>query len=101
MAAEADVYIANIARTQVVSWGPINKVSCYNNFTHIDPRVSNASESIQNVVGCSVAAGPTLTYIDWISGKNMWFAGGDGIGLSSETAGEWNHLFNVNIGYYF
>ncbi len=101
MAAEANVVSANIARSFNTHWGPITGVTCYNNFTWIDPDVDNSAESIQNVTGCSVAAGGMFTYFDWIAGKNMWFAGGDGIGLDATTAGKWRSRLNINIGYYF
>ncbi len=101
MPAKANVYSVNFARSFDVNAGPITGVNCYNNFTYIDPQVSNSAESIQNVTGCSVAAGGLFTYFDWINGKNMWFAGGEGIGLDGATAGEWENRININLGYYF
>ncbi len=101
MAAEANVYSANLARSLPVSVGPIDGMSCYNDFTLIDPRVADSAESIQNVTGCSVSAGGVFAYFDWIAGKNMWFAGGDGIGLNGDSAGRWRSRFNVNLGFYF
>ncbi len=101
MAAEANVYTYSISRAFNVDWGPITWVNCYNEGTFIDPRVSNSDESIQSVTGCSVAAGGVFAYFDWIAGKNMWFAGGDGIGLDATTAGKWQSRLNINIGYYF
>jgi len=55
---------------------------------------------VQNVTGCMLVSGGLYTYVDWIAGKNMWFAGGNGVGLES-SAGEWNSRLNVNFGYYF
>ncbi|MDT8410614.1 MAG: hypothetical protein RQ741_13530 [Wenzhouxiangellaceae bacterium] len=101
MAAEANVYSANLARAFQTSWGPISGITCYNDFTYIDPKVGNSSESVQNVTGCSVVAGGVFAYFDWIAGKNMWFAGGDGIGRDATTAGKWRSRLNINIGYYF
>lgn len=101
MAARANVVSANVARRFDFNMGPVSGMTCYNNFTHIDPDVDNSSESVQNAVGCMVSASGVYTYIDWITGKNMWFAGGDGIGRNAETAGEWDSRLNINIGYYF
>jgi hypothetical protein len=101
MAAEANVYSVNLARSLPVSFGPVDGMTCYNDFTLIDPRVADSAESIQNVTGCSVAAGGVFAYFDWIAGKNMWFAGGDGIGLNGASAGRWRSRFNVNLGFYF
>lgn len=101
MAAEANVYSFNLARSFNTSFGPITGTTCYNDFTFIDPEVYNSSDSIQNVTGCSITAGGMLVYFDWITGKNMWFAGGDGIGRNATTAGEWHSRLNINFGFYF
>lgn len=101
MAAKADVLSVNVARDLPVRFGPITGMTCYNDFTYIHPDVRNSAESIQNVTGCSVAAGGIFAYFDWIAGKNMWFAGGDGIGRNATTADKWRSRLNVNIGFYF
>lgn len=101
VAAKGNVLSANVARSFDVSWGPVTGMTCYNDFTYIDPDVDNSAESIQNVTGCSVSAGGAFAYFDWIAGRNMWFAGGDGIGLDGASAGKWRSRLNINIGYYF
>lgn len=101
MAAKANVYTYSISRSFDVDAGPITWVNCYNEGTYIDPDVDNSSNSVQSVTGCSVAAGGVFAYFDWITGRNMWFAGGDGIGRDATTAGRWDSRFNINIGYYF
>ncbi len=101
MAAKANVYTYSASRSFNVDWGPITYVNCYNEGTFVDPDVDNSSESIQSVTGCAIGAGGVYAYFDWIAGKNMWFAGGDGIGLDAGTSGKWRSRFNVNIGYYF
>ena len=99
MAAEGGVLSANVARSFDLSFGPIDGITCYNDFTHISPDAASwQRESIQNVTGCSVSAGGIYTYIDWVAGKNMWFAGGPGIGLDDT---EWRSRLNINLGYYF
>jgi len=101
MAAKGEVLTANVARSFTTSFGPITGVTCYNDFTFINPTVDNSADSIQNVTGCSVSAGGVFAYFDYILGKNMWFAGGDGIGRNATTAGDWKSRVNINIGYYF
>ncbi|MCK8516823.1 hypothetical protein M0534_10890 [Methylonatrum kenyense] len=101
MAARANVYTANIARSFDMNLGPVSNVTCYNDFTYIDPTVKDSSNSIQNVTGCAITAGGVLAYVDWIAGRNMWFVNGDGIGLDGDSAGSWNSRFNFNVGYYF
>ncbi|MEJ2523526.1 MAG: hypothetical protein P8080_11745 [Gammaproteobacteria bacterium] len=99
MAAEGEVSVANIARSFDLDWGPITGMTCYNDFTYIEPKAADwQRESIQNVTGCSISAGGLYTYVDWIAGKNMWFAGGPGIGLNDS---KWRSRLNVNFGYYF
>ncbi len=101
MAAKANTYTYSISRSFDLDWGPITWANCYNEGTYVDPDVDNGANSVQSVTGCSVAAGGVFAYFDWITGRNMWFAGGDGIGLDATTAGRWDSRFNINIGYYF
>ncbi len=101
MAAKANTYTYSISRSFDLDWGPITWANCYNEGTYVDPDVDNSSNSVQSVTGCSVAAGGVFAYFDWITGRNMWFAGGDGIGLDATTAGRWDSRFNINLGYYF
>lgn len=101
VAARGNIWSVNAARAFTVAWGPIDGLTCYNNLTLIDPGVTESAESIQNVTGCSISAGALFTYVDWIAGRNMWFAGGDGIGLDGGTAGKWRSRLNINLGFYF
>lgn len=100
-AAEGDVFIANLARRFELSLGPVTGGACYNDFTWIEPRVGRSASSAQNVTGCSLLAGGLYTYIDWIVGRNMWFSGGDGIGLDGPDADQWKTRLNINVGFYF
>mgnify|MGYP000844824844 CR=1 FL=1 len=102
IAAEADVPTANLA----YSFGRqrwLDDVTCYNNLSLTLPvrRGPAVRESWQNVSGCSLGKGPMLIYADWIAGKNMWFAGGNGIGIDTGTEAGWHSRFNLNIGFYF
>lgn len=101
IAKEADVPTANVA----YSFGKqrwLDDVTCYNNLSLTLPvhRSPNLHESWQNVTGCSIQKGAMLTYADWIAGRNMWFAGGDGVGIDDGATG-WHSRFNLNIGFYF
>ena len=101
IAARGQVWSANLARAFDIAWGPVTGGTCYNNFTYINPRVDNSANSIQNITGCAISAGGLHSYIDWIAGRNMWFAGGDGIGLAEGSSGRWRSRLNINVGYYF
>ena len=101
IASKGQSYSANIAKTFNTDWG---SVKCYNDFGLMTPDVDDDDydNSMQNVTGCAVAAGPTYTMIDFIMGKNMTFstANNDHVGLP-EMGNDWDKRVNINFGYYF
>lgn len=102
IAAEADVPTFNLA-WDFPQTGWFDGITCYNNLSATlpvrdDPQLR---ESWQNVTGCSFAKDKMLTYVDWIAGKNMWFAGGDGIGIEEPGSNRWRSRLNINLGFYF
>ena len=102
IAARADVPSANIA----YSFGAgrwLDDVTCYDNLSMTRPAGHGPGlrDSWQNVAGCSLQKGVMTTYVDWIAGRNMWFAGGDGIGIDPGGPSRWRHRLNINIGFYF
>ncbi|MDO6680330.1 hypothetical protein [Shewanella sp. 4_MG-2023] len=100
IAAKADVVTLNLSRQIDVDWGPISQLNCYNDYSQVVASGEGLDDSIQNVTGCMIAAGKFYSYVDWIAGKNMWFAGGDGIGIDNgDTA--WHSRLNINVGFYF
>ena len=102
IAAEADVPSANVAYSfGAQRW--LDDITCYNNLSMTRPtgRSQGTRDSWQNVTGCSLQKGIMLTYVDWIAGKNMWFAGGDGIGIDDGGPSRWHSRLNLNIGFYF
>jgi len=102
IAAKADVPTANVAYS-FGRQGWFDDVTCYNNFSQTVPYADRPGlrPSTQNVTGCSVSKGAMLTYVDWIAGRNMWFAGGNGIGIDDGDRSRWHSRFNLNIGFYF
>ncbi|WP_372486397.1 hypothetical protein AB9H29_09735 [Stenotrophomonas sepilia] len=102
VAAQADVPSANIAYS-FGQKGWLDDITCYNNLSMTRPVGHRAGlrDSWQNVTGCSLQKGIMLTYVDWISGRNMWFAGGDGIGIDEGGPSRWHSRLNFNIGFYF
>lgn len=101
VAAKADVVSFNLAKTFTVNNDFVDTVTCYNDHTQILASGDGVDNSIQNVTGCMLAKGGLYTYVDWIAGKNMWFAGGNGIGVASPTNDGWHSRLNINIGFYF
>lgn len=109
--AEAWTYLANVAYTQPVSFGPITELKYYNDFTYVDKDDNRFEETIQNVTGVSISAGALFTYVDFVLGKNHPFTspyisnGGFGgaqlTDLGSPSANDWTTRFNINFGYYF
>ena len=101
IASKGQVYSANIAKTFNTDWG---SVKCYNDFGLMTPDVADDDfdDSMQNVTGCAISAGPTYTMVDFIMGKNMTFAtaNNDHIGLP-EVGDDWDKRVNINFGYYF
>lgn len=102
IAKEADVPSVNVA----YGFGEgrwLDDLTCYNNTSMTRPVQRNGGlrDSWQNVTGCSLQKGIMVTYVDWIAGRNMWFAGGDGIGINDGGPSRWHSRLNVNVGFYF
>lgn len=101
IASKGQAYNLNIAKTVDTSWG---NIKFYNDFGLMTPDVDDDSydNSMQNVTGMAISAGPTYTMVDFVMGKNMTFstANNDHVGLP-EAAGDWDKRININFGYYF
>lgn len=101
IATEANVTSFNLAKTFHLGNEFVDRVVCYNDFTYTSAsNKPGLTDSIQNVTGCTLIKDGLYTYIDWIAGKNMWFAGGPGIGVYDGPE-KWHSRLNINIGYYF
>ena len=121
---EAWIATLGLARTVDVSWGPITNLTFYNDFSYMQNLVgegqtnladgnvltldNNFQETIQNITGFLISAGPVFTYVDIAQGLNQpWLtdAFGVGVGPGHEDLGigdsEYNIRFNINIGFYF
>jgi len=101
VAVDANVISFNIAKKIILDWKIIDNITFYNDFSTVFPNGESVHNSIQNVTGCMVNKKGLYLYIDWITGQNMWFAGGPGIGLDTPESDEWKGRLNVNFGYYF
>lgn len=109
--AQAWTYLANVAFTQPVSFGPITELKYYDDFTYVDKDDGRFGETIHNVTGVSISAGALFTYVDFVLAKNQPFStpyvstGGFGgtqfTDLGSPSADDWVTRFNINFGYYF
>lgn len=101
VAAKGQIYNLNIAKTIPTDWG---NIKFYNDFGLMTPDVEDDTynNSMQNVLGAALSAGPTYTHIDFIMGKNMTFstANNDHVGLP-EVGDDWDKRINISMAYYF
>lgn len=83
IAAHADVPSANVAYS-FARKGRLDHLTCCNNLSMTRPVGHSAGtrNSWQNVTGCSLQNRVMATYVDWIAGRDMWFSGGEGIGIT-------------------
>ncbi len=129
VANQANMYVAGLAYSIPVEFGPITNIQPYIDFTMIDKVNENFVDSYHLIPGFLVSAGGIYTYVDFALGKNQpWLTDDFGVGLGQgrtyaddvsedlyyytediDKVGEpvelkdmpWNLRFNINIGYYF
>lgn len=101
VAAEANFYVANLSYGLPVEWGPITKLTFYDDYSVLDKDIGDGNNSQINTLGCMISTGPIYTYIDCVMGKNMVWLGADSDALGDGRDDDWNLRFNVNVGYYF
>ncbi|MDA3780472.1 MAG: hypothetical protein PF487_09700 [Bacteroidales bacterium] len=103
VAAEASIYMAGLAYSIPVEFGPISNVQLYVDYTLIDKTNADFHDTQHLVPGMLITAGSIYTYVDYAMGKNQpWLTDdfGKGLGAGIEDP-NWNTRFNINIGYYF
>lgn len=103
VASEATIYVAGLRYDQPVEWGPISQISFYNDYSYLDKAPASYIDTIQNITGSLVIAGPLYIYLDLVNARNHPFAmPGEGYAAAlAEGTDDWHVRFNVNIGYYF
>ncbi|MCH8556843.1 MAG: hypothetical protein LAT84_03420 [Balneolia bacterium] len=121
---EAWIATLGLSYSYDVDWGPISNILFYNDFSYMENLIgegtttlasgdqltldNNFQETIQNITGFLVTAGPVFTYFDIAQGLNQpWLTDdfGVGVGPGHEDLGlrdpDYNIRFNINIGFYF
>jgi hypothetical protein len=106
VAAQSNLVVANLAYGLPVDWGPVTKVTVYENYSRLIKRESGFEDSELNVVGAMLSANPLYVYLDVITGKNMPYQGpqsADRLLYSGGADGEssYHTRVNINVGYYF
>ena len=101
VATDGHMLVGGLSRDFPVDWGPIKKVTLYNDYSVLFKTADGFENTYQNVAGMSFAAGRWFIYVDVASAKrHPWFAAGDGLGSGTGDS-DWNTRFNINFGYYF
>jgi hypothetical protein len=130
VANEANVYVAGLAYTIPVDFGPISSIQPYIDFSMVDKVNEDFADTYHMIPGFLISAGSIYTYVDFALGKNQpWLTDNFGVGLGQgrtysdnadhedlyyytedgNLAGQpvpiedvpWNLRFNINLGYYF
>jgi hypothetical protein len=129
VANEANMYVAGLAYSIDVNWGPISNIQPYVDFTLIDKANKNFENTYHLIPGFLVSSGKIYTYVDFALGKNQpWLSENFGTGIgqgrmyNDEVSPElyyysddpqkigtpvpihevkWNLRININMGYYF
>lgn len=83
--------------------GLVSAVNVYNDVSVLDKDPDGYTDSVQNITGVSVGAGPVFTYVDLVVAKNHPFSivGDTFAAALAEGRDEWYTRFNVNLGLYF
>ncbi|MCG8701222.1 MAG: hypothetical protein MI922_24425 [Bacteroidales bacterium] len=127
VATNATMYVAGLAYSIPVEFGPISNIQAYLDYTFTDKIEAGFVDMHHLIPGFMVTAGNIYTYVDFAMGKNQpWLTPTFGTGLGegqlysadqdskyytddTNLQGtpvdmdklEWETRFNINIGYYF
>lgn len=102
VAAEATMYVAGLAYSIDVDWGPISNIQPYIDYSRMEKAAQGYEATEHLVPGMLITAGSVYTYVDYAMGKNNAWLGQWTNGLAEGVADDdWNARFNINIGYYF
>lgn len=103
VASEGMLLLANLAYTVPVAWGPIQSLTFYNDFSALLKAESDFEDTLMNVTGVLIAAGPVYIYLDAAGGVNMpWLGPNYGAALAEgDPDAEWELRTNLNVGWYF
>lgn len=96
IAAEATSYMANVAYSLPVEFGPISNLTFYNDYSLVTNKSANLDDTFMNVTGVAITSGGLYTYVDFVVAENQPFVGG-----SMAGDGGVNKRVNINFGYYF
>jgi hypothetical protein len=101
VAKRGTLYVAGLSWELPVRLPLIDAITVYEDFSLLDKRVEEFRDSVQNVAGALIEAGPILTYVDLATGRNHPFIGPNYATALARGDEQWHTRFNVNVGYYF
>jgi hypothetical protein len=103
VAAKASLFVAGLAYTIPINWGPLDSITVYNDYSHMIKDEDDWEDSLMNVFGFMLASGPVYTYFDVAMGKDHPWLGPNwtnGLAMGDPDA-DWETRFNINMGIYF
>jgi hypothetical protein len=103
VAAEASVLIANVGYEIPVSWGPVESLYFYNDYSTLLKAENGFEDSPMNITGVFIKAGPVGTFVEFIMAKNTPYIGApafDSLAIGDPNA-EWEKMLNILVGYNF
>ena len=101
VAAEGALYVAGLSYDLAVDWGPVTKMTFYDDYSILVKDEDDFEDSQINTLGFLISADPVYTYVDLIMGKNMLYLDGPRDSLAAGESTGWHTRFNINVGYYF
>ncbi len=103
VASEATNYTVSLSYCLPIKSQLVNSITVYNDFGIANKKESSFSNSLMNVTGMVISAGPIYMYMDWAMGKNQAWFGNDWENALAQgsTNASWNYRFNINLGFYF
>ncbi len=103
VAAEGQGFSAGLSYKLPIKSKFLSEIKFYNDFSMINKLKDSYKDSYQNALGCQLTTGPIYTCIDYILAKRHSWIGGDWTNSFADGGhnGDWNTLFNINVGYYF
>ncbi|MCL7986858.1 hypothetical protein M8998_02770 [Sphingobacterium sp. lm-10] len=103
VATDFNLYTIGVAKNIDVNWRLFKQFAVYNDFGYMQKQLKSFENSYMNVTGLRTTIGPITTYIDYATGYNhSWFGGNFVDDFSRGNPDAKRHSrFNINLGYYF
>ncbi|MBT5551477.1 MAG: hypothetical protein HOJ79_13480 [Nitrospina sp.] len=102
VAAEGNIFVANIGYVPDLSFGAIRSILIYNDFSILVKDRDNFENSHLNTMGVNLDMGPVYVYLNVIMGKNQVFLGAPASAMAAGDPNEgWRTRFNVNVEFFF